>query len=356
LTSKPPAAMDFFSHQDTARRKTGLLVALMSLAVISMIAITVAAVVLTLAFFDGTLPQGVPLSQRLAYAWSMMDARMAASIALGVGGLVLLGSLYKRFQLRAGGRAVAESLGARKLVPDSPALTDEEQQLLNIVREMALAASMPTPDVYLMDDDAINAFAAGRNPEDAVIGVTRGCIMRLDREALQGVIAHEFSHIVHGDMRMNLRLVAALHGILLIGLAGYYLLRVAPLRRRTSSKDNSALVMMVIALVLIVIGFAGTFFGNLIKAAISRQREYLADASAVQYTRNPNGITKALKSIGAHASGSRLTATHAPDFSHMFFGEAVGGAFMSLLATHPPIEARIKRLEPGWDGTFPSQS
>ncbi len=344
--------MDFFSHQDKARRKSGLLVLLMLLAVVSLVAITVAAVVITLAFFDGRLPGGVSLDQRLAYAWSLLDAPLAGTIALSVVGLIALGSLYKHVQLRAGGRAVAESLGARKLNPGDGALTPDERQVLNIVQEMAVAAGAPTPAVYLMEDDAINAFAAGHTPQDAVIGITRGCVRQLDREALQGVIAHEFSHIMHGDMRMNLRLVSALHGILLIGLAGYYLLRVAPLRRRSSSKDNSALVMLVIALVLIVVGFAGTFFGNLIKAAISRQREYLADASAVQYTRNPNGITKALKRIGANAAGSRLSATHAPDFSHMFFGEAVGGSLTSLMAIHPPIQDRIRRLDPAWDGTF----
>lgn len=345
-------AMDFFSHQDKARRKTGLLVLLMVLAVLSLVAITVAAVVLTLAFFDGRLPPGVSLDQRLAYAWSLLDVRLAGTTAVGVLGLVAIGSLYKHIQLRAGGRAVAQSLGATHIDPGNAALPADERQVLNVVHEMAIAAGAPTPAVYVMEDDAINAFAAGHSPQDAVIGITRGAMAVLDREALQGVIAHEFSHIMHGDMRMNLRLVAALHGILLIGLAGYYLMRVAPLRRRTSSKDNSALVMLVIALVLIVIGFAGTFFGNLIKAAISRQREYLADASAVQYTRNPHGITKALKRIGANAAGSRLAATHAPDFSHMFFGEAVGGSLTSLLATHPPLAARIRRLDPSWDGSF----
>lgn len=343
--------MDFFSHQDIARRKTGLLIGLMVLAVASMIAITVVAVVLTLAFFDGQVPAGTALPDRLSYAWSLLDARMAGTIAAGVCGLVGLGSLFKRFQLRAGGQAVAASLGARQLMNHGTA-DPAERQLMNIVQEMALAAGMPTPGVYVMEDDAINAFAAGHTPQDAVIGVTRGCMNKLDREALQGVIAHEFSHIAHGDMRMNLRLVAMLHGILLIGLAGYYLLRVAPLRRRSSSKDNSALIMLVIALVLIVIGFAGTFFGNMIKAAISRQREYLADASAVQYTRNPNGITKALKQIGADTAGTRLAATHAPDFSHMFFGEAVGATLGSLLSTHPPIKARIYRLDPQWDGVL----
>lgn len=344
--------MDFFSHQDQARRKTGLLVLLMLMAVLSLIAITVAAVVITLAFFDGRLPPGVSLDQRLAYAWSLLDLRLGGATALGVLGLVALGSLYKHIQLRAGGRAVAQSLGARRIDADDPALSADERQVLNVVHEMAIAAGAPTPEVYVMEDKAINAFAAGHTPQDAVIGISRGAIAELDREALQGVIAHEFSHIMHGDMRMNLRLVAALHGILLIGLAGYYLMRVAPLRRRTSSKDNSALIMLVIALVLIFVGFAGTFFGNMIKAAISRQREYLADASAVQYTRNPNGITKALKRIGASADGSRLAATHAPDFSHMFFGEAVGSSLTSLMSTHPPLEARIRRLEPDWDGSF----
>src|SRR5690554_1643168 len=219
---------------------------------------------------------------------------------------------------------------------------------------MAIASGIPVPPVYVMEDEGINAFAAGHTPQDAVIGVTRGCIRLLTRDELQGVVAHEFSHIFHGDMRLNTKLVATLNGILLIGLVGYILLRSAPFRRSSGSKDNSALIMLAIGIVLVVVGFAGTFFGNLIKSAVSRQREFLADASSVQFTRNPAGIANALKKIGGYHAGSQIQAANASEYSHMFFSRAVGSAFSTVMATHPPLEQRIRRVQPDWDGSFTS--
>src|SRR5690606_17815409 len=179
-------------------------------------------------------------------------------------------------------------------------------------------------------------------------------IRLLTRDELQGVIAHEFSHIFHGDMRLNIRLVALLHGILLLGLIGYYLLRSAGYRSVSrSNRNNSPAALMGIGVALIVIGYSGTFFGNLIKAAVSRQREFLADASAVQFTRNPDGISGALKKIGGYASGSKMESSHAAEFSHMYFSQGVSTAFNALMATHPPLEERIKRVQPSWDGKFP---
>ncbi|HUH40367.1 MAG TPA: M48 family metallopeptidase, partial [Castellaniella sp.] len=218
---------------------------------------------------------------------------------------------------------------------------------------MAIASGIPVPPVYVMEDDGINAFAAGHTPQDAVIGVTRGCIRLLSREELQGVVAHEFSHIFHGDMRLNTRLVATLNGILLIGLVGYILMRSAPFRRG-GSRDNSAIIMLAIGVILVVVGFAGTFFGNLIKSAVSRQREFLADASSVQFTRNPSGIANALKKIGGYRAGSQVQAANASEYSHMFFSRAIGGAFSTFMATHPPLAQRIRRIQPDWDGSFMS--
>lgn len=342
--------MNFFDEQARAQRNTTRLVVLFSLAVISLIAVTVVAVVGVLAALDSTGQEGVTLANRLQFAWSMLDWQLAGSVAAIVLTVVLLGSLYKQFQLRGGGRAVAESLGGRLIPLDTQAA--DERQILNVVQEIAIAAGIAAPPVYVIEDDAINAFAAGQKPEDAVIGITRGCIGLLNREELQGVIAHEFSHIFHGDMRLNLRLVAALHGILMIGLVGYTLLRAAPFRR-SSNKSNAGAIMLGIGIALIIIGFAGTFFGNLIKAGVSRQREFLADASAVQYTRNPNGIAGALKKIGAYSAGSQVQAVHAPEFSHMFFSQAVGNSLSGLLATHPPLAQRIRRVQPDWDGKLP---
>ncbi|MGE4339053.1 MAG: M48 family metallopeptidase [Pigmentiphaga sp.] len=341
--------MNFFEHQDRARRNSVRLVFLLALAVLGLILATIVASAIILTFLGGG---GDPATGAApAVQWPGWDLILA--IAVAVIGVVVIGGLFKRIQLGSGGRAVAEALDGRLI---HPATTDpDERKVLNVVEEMALAAGTPVPPVYLLEDAAINAFAAGRTPQDAVVGVTRGCIRQLSRDELQGVVAHEFSHIIHGDMRLNTQLIATLHGILLIGLIGYFFLRLAPWRRG-SNRDNSGLILLALGLALIVIGFAGTFFGNLIKSAVSRQREFLADASAVQYTRNPDGIAGALKKIGASQHGSRLEAANAVEYSHMFFGQGVKVAFGSLMATHPPLPERIRRIQPQWDGDFSSPS
>ncbi len=269
--------------------------------------------------------------------------------------VVALGSAYKLIQLGKGGRAVAESLGGKLLQSDSSAPL--ERKVLNIVEEMAIASGNPVPLVYLIEEESINAFAAGFDRRDAVIGVTRGCVKLLTRDELQGVIAHEFSHIHNGDMRLNMRLIAILHGILLIGLIGYYVAHGSGASRygyglRRSNRNNGKQVSL--GLALMAIGYGGTFFGNIIKAAVSRQREFLADASAVQFTRNPQGISGALKKIGGFTSGSTLSKGNAAEFSHMFFGQGIKRSFLSMMATHPPLQARIKRIEPRWSGRFPA--
>lgn len=343
--------MNFFEQQERARRNTVRLVVLMGLAVVSLIAISSIAVAAILAFLGGGDPDE-PLAPEalVADTVALLDWTLVGSIAILVIGVVIAGSLFKHFQLRSGGKAVAESLGAR---PINPATTNfEERKVLNVVEEMAIASGIPVPPVYVMEDESINAFAAGHTPQDAVIGVTRGCIRLLTREELQGVVAHEFSHIFHGDMRLNTRLVATLNGILLIGLMGYIMLRSAPFRRGGNSRDNSVFIILAIGLVLVVVGFAGTFFGNLIKSAVSRQREFLADASAVQFTRNPNGIAGALKKIGGNPLRARLEAVNASEYSHMFFGQALSGGLGRLMATHPPLQERIRRVQSDWDGQF----
>jgi hypothetical protein len=204
------------------------------------------------------------------------------------------------------------------------------------------------PPVYLLErEQGINAFAAGFTPGDAVIGLTRGTITYLTREELQGVIAHEFSHILHGDMRLNIRLIGILHGVLLIGLIGYIVLRSV---RGGSNKNTGAIMGLGVG--LLVIGFTGTFFGNLIKASVSRQREFLADASAVQFTRNNIGIAGALKKIGGYTPGSELDTPEAPTMSHAYFSSGVSSFMQSIFATHPPLDVRIKRIDPNWDGDF----
>lgn len=348
-------AMNFFEHQDRARKRSGLLVLLFILAVLGIIAalylIALGAYGYSNQYFQKGGWSEMPLEVHLALA-----GVVALFTLLVVGG----GTGYKLMQLRGGGHIVAESLGGKPLTRDTADLTG--QKVLNVVEEMAIASGTPVPPVYLMErEGGINAFAAGYSPDDAVIGVTRGAAERLSRDELQGVIAHEFSHILNGDMRMNIRLIGILHGILIIGIIGYYVMRVTfytgGAHRRSSSdkKGGGAVPILAIALGLMAVGFIGSFFGSLIKAAVSRQREYLADASAVQFTRNPDGIGGALKKIGGYSRGSKLLNPNAPQASHMFFGEGVSIGFTSLFATHPPLKKRIRAIDPAWDGEYPEQ-
>jgi hypothetical protein len=211
------------------------------------------------------------------------------------------------------------------------------------------------PPVFVLDNEpSINAFAAGHRPADAVVAVSRGALEYLTREELQGVMGHEFSHILNGDMRLNLRLIGVVNGILVLAIIGYYVMRSAGHASSGSSKkQGGAAGIFLFGAALCVLGYIGVFFGNLIKAAISRQREFLADAASVQFTRYPAGITGALKKIGGLDEGSRINDGHAEEISHMFFGDAFAGSFFNLFATHPPLADRIRCFEPEFDGSFP---
>ncbi len=337
--------MNFFESQDRVHKKTAWLVVLFSFAVISLIAMTNLLVMLAFGYIN---------SEQLAtsgVAGPQMDWQTFLGIGAAVIGVIVVGSLYKVMTLSSGGKTVAESLGGQ-LIPQNTN-DPNQRKLLNVVEEMAIASGTPAPPVYLLaGEQGINAFAAGFTPRDAVIGVTQGTIEQLSRDELQGVIAHEFSHIFNGDMRLNIRLMGVLHGILILGLIGYYILRPAAYsgHRRSSGKNAGGIFMLAIG--LMVIGFAGTFFGNLIKAAVSRQREYLADASAIQFTRNPDGIAGALKKIGGLQYGSKVENPGAAEISHAFFAQGMSGAMQSLFATHPPLKKRILRIDPHWDGNF----
>ncbi len=331
--------MDFFTAQDQARRNTGRLVFFFILAVLSLIVMTNLLVMAVFGFLNaGPYQPGAPMA---------IDWQSFGMIGLGVILVVTAGSLFRMAALSAGGVKVAEMMGGELLIPGSGDYN--RQKILNVVEEMAIASGTPVPPVYLLDEAGINAFAAGFSPSDAIIGVTRGAIEKLSRDQLQGVIAHEFSHILNGDMRLNLRLVGILFGILLLGLIGYQILRGAAYQRSSRKGGGAALAL---GLGLIVIGFAGTFFGKLIKSAVSRQREFLADASAVQFTRNPEGIGGALIGIGANESGSVLKNPHGAEISHAFFCQGVPVYLAGLFATHPPLEKRIRRLLPNWDGKY----
>lgn len=319
--------MDFFSAQDNARRSSRLLILWFAAAVVGIITAVYVATALAIHYFTGNPydPASSP--------WSI---ELLVVVTLGVGGLILGGSLYKLGVLaRQGGARVAEELGGRLV---SRATTHPlERRLINVVEEMAIASGIPAPPVYVLDaEKAINAFAAGASPNEAVVAVTRGALDQLSRDELQGVIAHEFSHILNGDMRLNLRLLGVLHGILLLTLAGRVLMRGA----RRGDRNAGAIALG--GAMLLTVGYIGTLCGKLIKAGVSRQREYLADASAVQFTRNPSGIASALARIADVGSGVRHP--RAEEASHMFFGTSA--RFSKLLATHPPIDERIRRIDP----------
>jgi Zn-dependent protease with chaperone function len=344
-------ATDFFTRQDAARRNTTRLVVLFVLAVLAiMISIDL--------LLAATMGYGVGAEDAPRDFWAIATDPGLVGLAV-VGTLIVVGggSLFKIAQLRGGGRVIAEELGGRLLHPDTSDPT--EQQILNVVQEMAIASGTPTPPVYLLDgEQGINAFAAGFTPSDAVIGITRGTAERLTRDELQGVVAHEFSHILNGDMRLNIRLIGILHGILIIGLLGYFILRASMFsgHRRRGSRDQGGSAMAILALGagLAAVGFFGTFFGNLSKAAVSRQREFLADASAVQFTRHPDGIAGALKKIGGFSAGSSVESPNAPEASHMFFGRGTSG-FSGMFSTHPRLDERIRRIDPSWDGALPEK-
>jgi len=339
-------ATNFFENQDRARKKTGRLVIFFVLAVLAIIAMLYALAILVVGYQTHELSSAESVS-RLGW-W---DPELLVQVGLLAIVIVGGGSLFKIAQLRGGGKAVAESLGGRLIHSDTRDRT--ERKIQNVVEEMAIASGTATPPVYILDDEGgINAFAAGFSPNDAVVGVTRGCAEQLSRDELQGVIAHEFSHIMNGDMRLNIHLIGIVHGILIIGIIGYFLLRGAGLSRHRGGRDNSGAALLAAGFGLMIIGFLGTFFGNLIKASVSRQREYLADASAVQFTRNPDGIAGALKKIGGFETGSQIAHPNAPEASHMFFGRGIASGINSLFSTHPPLPERIRRLDPSFDGDF----
>jgi len=338
--------LNFFEAQDRARKNTAWFILLFVLAVVGLVILTNLLLLVILNFARSSQLVFSPDGLQGIHSWQDF-----AMVSAGVCLLIFGGSLYKTMSLSGGGSTVAEMLGGRHV----PAATTDlqQRQLLNVVEEMAIAAGMPIPRVYLLEDTAINAFAAGMSPANAVIGVTRGTMTRLNREELQGVIAHEFSHIANGDMRLNIRLIGVLHGILLIGLIGSFLLRSMRFtgRSRSSKAGGAVAALAALGVGLLVIGYAGSFFGNWIKSVVSRQREFLADSSAVQFTRNKDGIAGALKKIGGSA-GSYLESPQAAQYSHAFFAEGVGFLLQSFFATHPPLEERIRRIEPRWDGKF----
>ncbi len=330
--------MNFFQHQESARRQSRKLVFYFALAVLLIIvAVNAAVAAVTMLVSD----QAVTL-----HAWFEQPWWSIVSISTLLA--IVLGSIWRMHQLRQGGDAIAEWAGATRM--DMSSQKQRDRQFINVAEEMAIASGTPLPSLWVMErEGAINAFVAGLSPTDAALVVTRGCLDQLDRDELQGVIGHEFSHIFHGDMRLNVRLMGVLAGILALGQIGGLMLRStgAGVSRRRVGQGYAAVLAG--GLALLAIGYIGLFFGRLIKASVSRQREYLADASAVQYTRNTAGIAGALAKIRDFSFGSRLAGARSEEMSHMCFGATLRAGFGGLLATHPPLDQRIHRIDPHFE-------
>jgi Zn-dependent protease with chaperone function len=324
--------MDFFERQHTARKKTKLLVFYFVVSVI--LTVTAVNAVLMLVFMQmGGIRQPVDWMQ--GPHWIFVSAATLLVITFG--------SLIRLAQLSGGGSAVAEMAGGRKVSSDTS--DPAEKRLINVVEEMSIASGVPVPQIYVLDNEqGINAFAAGFTTNEAAIAVTKGALDTLDRDELQGVIGHEFSHILNGDMRINVRLIGILAGIIIISQIGYFLLRSSRVSYRSSGSRKGGNPLPIIGLGLFVVGYIGLFFGRLIKAAISRERESLADASSVQFTRFPDGIARALWKIKDQCS--LLADSHAEEMSHMCFGDTVTFHLTSLFATHPPVDERIRDVSP----------
>ena len=322
------SGMDFFGHQDAARRATGRLVALFVLAVLAIVACTYAAAQALLFVGNGH---------------AHFQPGLLLVVALVTFAIIGLAMTWKTSELRSGGGKVASLLGGTE-VPLDPS-DAKERMLRNIVEEMSIAAGVPVPEIWVLEDEAgVNAFAAGWSPADAAVAVTRGCLEALDRDELQGVIAHEFSHVFHGDMRLNIRLMGVLFGIVCLATIGRILVRSVGSSR--GNKKGGPAGIIAFGVCLVIIGWVGVFFARLIQAAVSRQREFLADASAVQYTRNPRGIGMALAKIGGLTA--RLETPHAEEASHMLFADGVARLLGSAFATHPPVATRVERILPGF--------
>ena len=339
-------AASFFEHQQLARRNTRVMVLLFALALLAIVAtVDVLLAGVYLWNVDVKVPRGAAYPG-LAQIFAAVPTSVYVWGAIVTAGIILVVSLANMARLSAGGAAVARMVGARRVPPDTRDLL--ERRLLNIVEEMAIASGVRVPAVYVMDGErGINAFAAGWDVSNAIVAVTRGTLETLNRDELQGVVGHEFSHILNGDMRLNIRMIGVLAGIVFIGSIGSFLMRSGG--GRDDSRDSrGAAALVTIGLALFLIGYVGLFFARLIKARVSREREFLADASSVQFTRNPEGIAGALDQIRASAAGATIAQRRAEELSHLFFGESVQMRLGSWFDTHPPIEERIERVCPGF--------
>ena len=324
--------MDFYTRQVEARRQTRWLV------VAFIVAIVLVVFALDLVLFTLLGSMDSERVTRTPLEFAAHAPGLALLTTLGVLGVICLSSLFKSMQLREGGGVVARAMGGVRIGRDTADL--KRKRLHNVVEEMAIASGVPMPEIYILEQEsAINAFAAGHTPANAAIAVTQGALDQLNRDELQGVVAHEFSHVLNGDMRLNVQLMGWLFGLFVVALIGRTLLRYAPRGRRAAGGVVAA------AFAIMVLGYIGMFLARLLQAGVSRQRERLADASGVQFTRNPDGLKGALVKIAGLTEGSRIVSADAEQAAHMLFAPGLSRFF----ATHPPLAERIRDLDPHFD-------
>lgn len=266
-----------------------------------------------------------------------VDALLLGGVAISaiVLGIILAGIFERRTALQQGGIAIAREMGGTFIKDD---VTDFYLlRFRNVVEEVAIASTTPVPYVFVMENEAgINVFSAGTDPGRMVIVITQGALQKLNRDELQGMIAHEFSHILNGDTRTNIRLAELVFGFYALARVSLFLWK---------SKNRHAGGLGFLTLPLVPIGYLGLYFARWIKAGVNRQREFLADASAVQFTRQTEGIAGALKKAAALREQGLLVNVDAEQISHMLICDGTG--YKGRLASHPPLIERLQVLEPG---------
>jgi len=343
--------MNFFDQEARAKKQTRLLLSLFGLTVLAFLILTYLILAVPIRFFSTALATS---SNFLDWLW---DPRLAVWVVSGALISIALGCLYKWRVLADGGAAVAEFLGGRKI--DNRPTDPDEKKLRDVVEEMAVASGLSVPEIYVLDRErGINAFAAGHTRDDVAIGVTFGAIKLLKRDELQGIVAHEFSHVFNGDTRLNMKLMALAHGLFWPTIVGRVLVRgstQAPEIGESIFDEDSGVYYLPtapIGALFLLIGAVSLPMVRALKSAICREREWLADSSAVQFTRNPAGISGALKKIGGLYKNGRLDSPFAETASHLYFANSNYDPWFGFMSTHPPLAKRVLAIDPAFDGQF----
>ncbi len=331
---------NFFENQKHVRSQTKSLIALFIATLTAMIFSFYALATIVFVYWGRIFKKTNSFS--LLEPGAIINYKLLTFISVVILSIIILGTFYRLIRLRSGGVGVAKMLGGVLVLPSTQ--SPNERILLNIVEEMSVASGIPVPQVYVLTlEPTINALAVGTNPSDSVIGVTQGALDLLSREELQGLIGHEFAHIFNGDMKLNLKLIGFISGILVFTTLGRMLIEKHAKRISSDPKWNP---LFFLGWALVVLGFVGVFFSRIIKSIVTPQREFQADEASARFTRNPEALAKVLDKI-AQTPSQKLLSPYAEETSHLMFETPVrnvGGIF----DTHPPLQVRIKRLVPNF--------